>query len=303
MRSNRRSVKALNECVTVRASPEGCDWAAAYLAPGMDAAPQLAPLVPPLPGTRAALVVAHPGHELRVHGWLEVARPLTFVLTDGSGSAGEGRLASTTRVLDRARARPGSVYGRMTDREFYAAVMDHDFPRFTALASELAAALERDRIEYVAGDAVEGFNPTHDVCHLLVGAALALVSGGRSIERFDFLLEGQPDGCPACDRTCALWFRLDETALARKVAAARSYAELAGEVDRTVAKVGIDAFRVECLRPVRGAALAASPTESPYYETYGETRVAAGHYDRVIRYRDHILPLATALADYVAQHH
>lgn len=32
---------------------------------------------------RAALVVAHPGHELRVYGWLEQARPRVFVLTDG----------------------------------------------------------------------------------------------------------------------------------------------------------------------------------------------------------------------------
>src|SRR5207302_1404403 len=31
----------------------------------------------------SALLVAHPGHELRVHGWLERERPLVFVLTDG----------------------------------------------------------------------------------------------------------------------------------------------------------------------------------------------------------------------------
>ena len=32
-----------------------------------------------------ALVIGHPGHELLVHGWLEVARPIVFVFTDGSG--------------------------------------------------------------------------------------------------------------------------------------------------------------------------------------------------------------------------
>lgn len=269
----------------------------------MNTALRESPSASPLPGARAALIVAHPGHELRVHRWLEIARPLTFVLTDGSGSVGEGRLASTTRVLDRTGARAGCVYGRMTDREFYAAIVDHDFPRFIGLACELAAALEQAEIEYVAGDAVEGFHPTHDVCHLLVGAALRLLSSsGRSIERFDFLLEGRPDGCPECARSRAVWLRLDETALARKVAAARAYHELAGEVDRTVPQIGMDAFRVECLRPVNGGRLTAvPPTASPYYEKYGESRVAAGHYDRVIRYRDHILPLATALADYITR--
>ena len=34
------------------------------------------------------LFVAHPGHELCVHGWLEIARPKVFVLTDGSGRSG-----------------------------------------------------------------------------------------------------------------------------------------------------------------------------------------------------------------------
>src|SRR5438034_752023 len=31
---------------------------------------------------RAALFIAHPGHELLVHGWLELVRPFVFVLTD-----------------------------------------------------------------------------------------------------------------------------------------------------------------------------------------------------------------------------
>ena len=258
---------------------------------------------PSLTGARAALIVAHPGHELRVHGWLEVARPLTFVLTDGSGSSGEGRLASTTRVLNRTGARAGCVYGRMTDREFYASVVDRDYARFIGLAREIATELEAEAIQYVVGDAVEGYNPTHDVCHLIVGAALSLLPCDQApVERFDFLLEGRPDTCPERVRSRALWLELDDAALARKVEAARSYPELAAEVDRTVAKVGMDAFRVECLRPVdRRRPSASRPADPPYYETYGEAQVAAGHYEKVLRYREHIQPLATALTNYVAQ--
>ena len=45
-----------------------------------------APVAPmALSEQRAVLVVAHPGHELRVHGWLELARPTVCILTDGSG--------------------------------------------------------------------------------------------------------------------------------------------------------------------------------------------------------------------------
>src|SRR5262249_46819579 len=90
---------------------------------------------------RSALVIAHPGHELRVHGWLESARPEVFVLTDGSGHAGQSRLASTSRLLDCAGAWPGPIYGRVTDRTLYTALLDGRLNLFTGLAVELSEAL------------------------------------------------------------------------------------------------------------------------------------------------------------------
>jgi len=46
-----------------------------------------------------AVIIAHPGHELRVHYWLEQAKPAVCVLTDGSGRTQKSRLDSTTGVL------------------------------------------------------------------------------------------------------------------------------------------------------------------------------------------------------------
>src|SRR5436309_1960907 len=82
---------------------------------------------PPVMGRQTALLIAHPGHELRIHGWLERARPLTFVLTDGSGSDGRPRLQSTADVLARVGARPGGVFGRLSDSAFYQALLDLRF--------------------------------------------------------------------------------------------------------------------------------------------------------------------------------
>ena len=70
-----------------------------------------------LPDGNAALIIGHPGHELRIHHWLESARPLTFVLTDGSGRGLESRLPSTRLVLERAGAKPASIFGPWTDAE------------------------------------------------------------------------------------------------------------------------------------------------------------------------------------------
>ena len=93
---------------------------------------------------RTALVVGHPGHELLVHGWLEVTRPSVFVLTDGSGRSTQSRLDSTTKLLNQTGAKSGSVYGRLTDAESYAAILNHEFTFRTCqgtanLCSELIA--------------------------------------------------------------------------------------------------------------------------------------------------------------------
>jgi hypothetical protein len=70
----------------------------------------------------SALVVAHPGHELRVFGWVEATRPRVYVLTDGSGRGGRSRLPATTRILAETGAVPAGIYGRLTDHDAYDAI-------------------------------------------------------------------------------------------------------------------------------------------------------------------------------------
>src|SRR5215510_7026920 len=130
----------------------------------------------PLPGQRAALVVAHPGHELCVYHWLQLARPQAFIFTDGSGHSGKSRLHATTRILKQVGAEPGCIYGRFTDLAIYAATMNHDFGLFINLAEELADAFLRERIEYVVGDATEGYNPAHDICRFVINASIEIAN-------------------------------------------------------------------------------------------------------------------------------
>jgi hypothetical protein len=70
-----------------------------------------------------ALVVAHPGHELRAVHFLEQTRPRVSLLTDGSGSVGSSRLSETSSLHDRAGATPDTVYGAFTDPDAYACLM------------------------------------------------------------------------------------------------------------------------------------------------------------------------------------
>lgn len=182
----------------------------------------------------AALVIAHPSHELRIHGWLQSAHPRVFVLTDGSGRGTEPRLPATTKVLNDLGAQPGSIFGRITDAQVYEAFLRSDFPFFIQLADELATEFERAQIEYVVADAAEGYSPTHDVCRLLTDAAVAMIKRRhqRHVHNFDYAVVDSPDECPAATREQAIWIKLDDEAFARKVEAARGYnAKLALDIE------------------------------------------------------------------------
>lgn len=253
--------------------------------------------------TRAALVIAHPGHELMVHGWLEVAQPRVFVFTDGSGHSNQARLVSTTKILDQAAAERGSLYGRLTDAAAYAAILNHDFELFIGFARELAEVFVNERIDSVAGDALEGYNPMHDVCRLVINAAVNVAQRkhAHQVANYEFSLVSQPEVCPEPPPANEIWLRLDEPAFARKIAAARGYRELAGEVLSAFGRNSIAAFGVERLSPVAPDPSAHRSNGRPFYEQYGEKQVAAGHYTHVLRYDEHMAPLAEALGSYAEE--
>jgi len=246
---------------------------------------------------RAALVVAHPGHELALTGWLTMSQPTVFVITDGSGQRSRSRLHSTTKVLLGTGARPGSIYGHLSDTQVYEAMLRNDVDLFLRMTFELADWIWLDGVDYVVGDSAEGYNPMHDVCRVIVGGAVELASRlrGRPVGNYEYVVTGQRIDCMTgrCGGTIKL--ELNDDALERKVTAARAYPEMASEVEGAIQRDGFEAFRHECFHPV-GNRMRWIPERNgkPYYEEHGRSRVAAGKYDRSVRYEEHIVPLQTA---------
>jgi hypothetical protein len=271
----------------------------------------------------AILVIAHPGHELRVHGWLETAHPAVWVVTDGSGRTNQSRIDSTTQVLQATGAVAGPVYGQFSDADIYNAVLSFDHRSFTNLVDQLVVALIRHRVDVIAGDAEEGYNPAHDICRLVINAAVRLAKSKSTnqITNYDFPLVGSPGHCADELRNQSLWLNLDNAAFARKVSAARNYPELQPEVEAALngsddvrfrkdpdlaqrarsdfGVTDVNNFRVECLRLVSHHLSPTRNGDAPFYEVYGERQVKAGHYNHVLRYREHMLPLAAALDSHV----
>lgn len=187
----------------------------------------------PLPVSfrRAALVVAHPSHELRVHGWLEQAQPYVCILTDGAGRSGEPRLSRTSEVLARAGATQGVLYGRLTDLEVYAAILSGDSELFAGLVEELAQAFVTEQIDYVVGDAAEGYSVAHDICRVMIGAAVerAKHEHDHHVANFDFPVVGAP---AETQHDEDIYIELDDAAYERKLNAALAYTpKLAKDVE------------------------------------------------------------------------
>jgi hypothetical protein len=239
---------------------------------------------------RWCFLFAHPGHELRVHHLLGLMRPTVAIVTDGSGSTGESRLHHSAAIVAAAQATPAPIFGTLRDTDAYAALLAGDLAPFVALRERVATLLRAEGIQAVLIDAAEGYNPVHDVCHWLGRAAvLQARESGAAIECFEVDLVSHPDGSGD-----GLRIHLDDRAFAQKLQAVIGYDVLAHEAVAAFQHYGEDAFRVEFLRRVNGAAVPPA-TWVPHYEVVGEARVKSGRYSSVLRYAQHVRPVIEAL--------
>jgi hypothetical protein len=242
---------------------------------------------------KTALILGHPGHELRVFRFLELHRPVVYVLTDGSGNnQGESRIASTVKVLEATGCTAGRVFRRFTDREFYEILLNGNESALTNVMKDMIADLKQRGVERLVGDACEGFNPTHDVCRYMIN----LMAKRLGLPNYDFLLEGSPLSCPEGLKDKCLLFHLTDEDFERKLAAAQNYPELKFDLEETLKKYGKAPFKVECLRPVDGLpALKTWETPLPFYETYALQKIEQGKYREVISFEKQIRPLVEAI--------
>jgi hypothetical protein len=192
------------------------------------------------------------------------------------------------------------VYGRLTDKQVYDGILNCDYVAFAGLVEEIAQSLLDSDTRLIAGDEMEGYNPGHDLCRVLTDCAVELAQkrSGNQILNLSFPLVAAPG--PSVDGQEDGWIRLelDPETFAGKVEAARRYQELSTEVDRAFLQNGKEAFRTEWLSRVTNTPTAKFELP-PYYERYGEEQVRQGYYKRVLRYREHFLPLVESLRRHI----
>ncbi len=238
----------------------------------------------------SALIMAHPGHELLVHHWLERSRPLVFILTDGSGGAETNRLNYSRRLLEACGATVGPAFGLAPDKVWYNSILSHDSTLIDDAIGAIGDACRRAGVTAIACDPIELFNPVHDLANA-IGHAVArtLLRNGAEAPVWTYPIEH----FAVHDENRRL--ELDEAAVARKLKAVDAYVPLAPERARYDEQVRL---RYELI--MRDTPMFAWPdalSEEPYYERFGRKRLSESRYHELITYAGHVRPLvAQALA-------
>lgn len=246
--------------------------------------------------TKTVLIIGHPGHELRAYAFIKKYKPDVFVLTDGSGSNNTSRIHQTIRLLDSLGAKFQDSIKIFKDKELYNIILEQDFSEILLYKNSLKDVIIRNDYDIVVGDALEGFNPTHDICRYLINGILSDISvsnNSKKIINYDFVLDSVPNNISFDNNIGGLSLKLSDEEFQMKLNAAMSYPELKFEVDTTIEKYGKEVFSWESFGRVSDLnEISNWDTLKPYYENFGEKRVNEGSYSKVITFENHIKPIA-----------
>lgn len=217
---------------------------------------------------------------------MERARPVVYILTDGSGGNQSSRTEYSKETLFAAGAEPGPVFGQMSDRDWYDAILARDAAPFRNVADVVFETVKDASVVTVVADAVDGYNPVHDLTSA-IGEAVAtrLTAAGAAVT---YLVSAAVPGVAGDIETEVL---LDREARDRKVAAVRAYGPLAEESRRIFDEAPESLGREVLMRQDFGW----PERFEPKWEKFARERVAIGRYANLITYSDHVLPTARAI--------
>jgi LmbE family N-acetylglucosaminyl deacetylase len=142
-------------------------------------------------GLRWLFVFSHPNHEIAVFGLIQRLRPRLLYLTDGGPPE---RVAATEQGLDRVGLLDGAIFLNRRESALYQALVDRDLPFWQGLAAEVAAVIAEAKPDRVAADAVEYYNPVHDMCLPVVMAAAEMSGSPAQIYEVPLIRQRSADG-------------------------------------------------------------------------------------------------------------
>jgi len=119
--------------------------------------------------TTKLVVLSHPNHELAIFGFLQRFRPHLVYLTDGGG---QPRVEETRRGLESIGLLEHAHFLGHPEKSFYDALLARDSALYEEVASQVCTCFQALKPEQVFCDAIEFYNPVHDISLPIVRAAL-----------------------------------------------------------------------------------------------------------------------------------
>lgn len=290
-----------------------------------------------LPEGNYALCIAHPGHELRLHGFLEQARPFVWILTDGSLRTGQDMMMDSIKAISKAikhgiKVNPkDNSWNRVfcltfpdnpeqfhiNDSQIYLEILIRtDF--FISFIDFIANNLIKYKIDYLIADASEGTNVCHEAMRIMADMAIAIVKKktGKKILNYDFSIDKPFNNI--INEDC-IRIELDEDAIDRKLDAMLKFTLALTDLKPNVSldynliielgKMSNGPEQIkQIIKEINPDFLKyeylrpytfSEPTEKSLYETLGEKAVASGKYMQVITYEKHLKPLREKLYELI----
>jgi hypothetical protein len=136
-------------------------------------------------------VFSHPNHELSVLMTLARVEPLIVFLTDGGGPA---RVEESRAGLKTVGLEKKARFMQNTEESFYRAILAKDSSFFKGVAAHLSNYLTLHEPVQIITDAVEFYNPVHDISLPLVRKAV----GSSEVPIYEVPLIYEQRGMPDC---------------------------------------------------------------------------------------------------------
>ena len=109
------------------------------------------------------MIFGHPAHELALFGFLQRFRPEIAIITDGGGNE---RIRQSRTGLESIGLE--ATYLKFAENDFYAALLRRDISFFEGVCESLSLEIAASQPDRIFCDAVEFYNPVHDITLPLV---------------------------------------------------------------------------------------------------------------------------------------
>jgi len=245
---------------------------------------------------KSLLFVGHPGHELMIYQVLKQYSPDVVFLTTGSGADNKPRIDESIKLMESLNLTVHYPFEPLSDCQIYNLILGGDLASFIGIKESLIQFVHKLGYELLIGDALEGFNPAHDICRYLINGVVADLQPDHKILNYDILLDQLFLVDQEPTTTDHIRLDLNEEEKREKIESCKKYKPIRTEVNRFIATYGEDFFGKESMRPVHDIfKLKSWDGPAPHYEMHGKKRISEGVYQSLILFETHIKPIAEGL--------